>query len=70
MSTARPHAVSPAPNIVLTGFMGTGKTTVGRLIADRLGRRYGYEHSIRQKKEGDLINLLNTQTARAIGTIS
>jgi shikimate kinase len=26
-----------APNIVLTGFMGTGKTTVGRILAHRLG---------------------------------
>ncbi|MDG2114113.1 MAG: shikimate kinase, partial [Actinomycetota bacterium] len=24
-------------NIVLTGFMGTGKTTVGRALADKLG---------------------------------
>ena len=24
-------------NLVLTGFMGTGKTTVGRILADRLG---------------------------------
>lgn len=24
-------------NIILTGFMGTGKSTVGRIIADRLG---------------------------------
>ena len=27
-------------NIVLTGFMGTGKTTVGRILAERLG--YGF----------------------------
>lgn len=27
-------------NIVLTGFMGTGKTTVGRLVAERLGFRF------------------------------
>ena len=27
-------------NLVLTGFMGTGKTTVGRILADRLG--YGF----------------------------
>src|SRR5512133_513538 len=30
----------PERNIVLTGFMGTGKTTVGRLVAARLGRRF------------------------------
>jgi shikimate kinase/3-dehydroquinate synthase len=27
-------------NIVITGFMGTGKSTVGRLLAERLGRPY------------------------------
>ncbi|MCP5099189.1 MAG: shikimate kinase [Chloroflexi bacterium] len=27
-------------NIVLTGFMGTGKSTVGRIVAERLG--YGF----------------------------
>lgn len=27
-------------NIVITGFMGTGKTTVGRLLAEKLGRPF------------------------------
>src|SRR5690349_12571702 len=27
-------------NIVITGFMGTGKTTVGRCVADNLKRRF------------------------------
>ena len=28
------------PNLILTGFMGTGKTTVGQMIAQRLGRQF------------------------------
>ncbi len=30
----------PERNIVLTGFMATGKTSVGRVVAERLGRRF------------------------------
>ncbi len=54
MSTARPHAVSPAPNIVLTGFMGTGKTTVGRLLAERLGRQFVDTDEIIEERFGPI----------------
>lgn len=33
-------AVSPARTVVLVGFMGAGKTTVGRQLAGRLGWRF------------------------------
>ncbi|MGQ0849987.1 MAG: shikimate kinase [Actinomycetota bacterium] len=32
--------MSPEPNLVLTGFMGTGKTTVGRRVAHRLAKPF------------------------------
>ncbi len=34
------RAVAPPRRIVLTGFMGSGKTTVGPLVAARLGWRF------------------------------
>jgi len=30
----------PAGHLVLVGLMGTGKSTVGRMVAERLGRRF------------------------------
>ena len=38
--TAQPQSESPPRRIVLTGFMGSGKTTVGPLLAARLGWRF------------------------------
>jgi shikimate kinase len=45
-------------NIVLVGFMGTGKTTVGKLIAERLGWRFA-----------DTDALITAQTGRTVQSI-
>ncbi len=34
------YQIMPKTNIILTGFMGTGKTTVGRLMADKLNSEF------------------------------
>jgi len=41
-----------ADNIVITGFMGTGKSSVGRLIAERLGRPFVDMDLLIEKREG------------------
>jgi shikimate kinase len=38
--TSQPQSEAPPRRIVLTGFMGSGKTTVGPLVAARLGWRF------------------------------
>ena len=43
-----------APNIVLTGFMGTGETTIGRLLADRLGRTFVDTDDIIEERHGPI----------------
>jgi len=40
MAISTISAPSRVRTIILTGFMGTGKSSVGRLLADRLGFRY------------------------------
>ena len=39
-------------NIYLIGFMGTGKTTVGRKLADMLGKKFVEMDDIIEEKEG------------------
>ena len=43
-------------NIVLAGFMGTGKTTVGSLISQELNMEYVNTDDLIEKKEGMSIN--------------
>ncbi len=43
-------------NIVLVGFMGTGKTTIATAVANRLGMRYVSTDDLIEKKEKSTIN--------------
>ncbi|MDK9707413.1 MAG: 3-dehydroquinate synthase [Desulforhopalus sp.] len=42
-------------NIILTGFMGTGKTTVGKMLAARLGREFVDTDSLIEARQGRTI---------------
>ena len=39
-------------NIVLVGFMGTGKTAVAKILAEKLGMKYVSTDDLIEKKEG------------------
>jgi len=41
-------------NVVLTGFMGTGKTTVGRVLADRLGYEFVDTDAVIEARHGPI----------------
>ncbi len=43
-------------NIILTGFMGTGKSTVGRLVAAELRRDFVDMDTLIERREGRTIN--------------
>lgn len=42
------------PNIVLTGFMGTGKTTVGRVLAEKLGFEFVDTDAVIENRHGPI----------------
>ena len=41
-------------NLVLTGFMGTGKTTVGRILAERLGYTFVDTDEVIESRAGPI----------------
>ena len=44
-------------NVVLTGFMGTGKTTVGRLLAERLGYSFVDTDAVIEQRHGSIAGI-------------
>ncbi|MEZ4517185.1 MAG: 3-dehydroquinate synthase [Chloroflexota bacterium] len=53
--------MSDQENIILTGFMGTGKTTVGRKLAERLGWRFVDTDDLVVEREGrDITEIFRT----------
>ena len=48
-------------NIVLIGFMGTGKTTIATQLANKLGMRYVSTDSLIEKRENRTINEIFTK---------
>ena len=45
---------SSGPNVILTGFMGTGKSTVGRRLARRLGRSFVDTDELIESRHGPI----------------
>jgi shikimate kinase len=52
-------------NIILCGFMGTGKSTVGRLIADRLGWRFVDTDQLIEARVGRTVSQIFAQNGEA-----
>ena len=60
---------SDSRNIVLTGFMGTGKTTVGRLLAEQLGYEFVDTDQVIEQRHGkvaDIFREMGEETFRTI----
>src|SRR6187399_1176730 len=56
-------------NIVLTGFMGTGKTTVGRLLAARLGYEFVDTDEAIVERHGEIADIFRTRGEEAFRQI-
>jgi shikimate kinase len=56
-------------NVVLTGFMGTGKTTVGRLLAARLGYEFVDTDEVIVERHGEIAEIFRTRGEEAFRQI-
>lgn len=56
-------------NVVLTGFMGTGKSTVGRLLAERLGYAFVDTDAVIVERHGPIPEIFATRGEAAFRTL-
>jgi shikimate kinase len=56
-------------NLILTGFMGTGKTTIGRLVAQKLGREFVDTDLIIEERHGPIHEIFDRQGESAFRDI-
>ena len=59
------RGMSAQRNIVLIGFMGTGKTTVGKILADRLNMKFLDMDDIIEEREGKSISRIFAEDGEA-----
>jgi shikimate kinase len=59
-------ATTSDPNIIITGFMGTGKSTVGKLVAEKLGRPFVDTDEEIVKQAGKTIPEIFAQEGEAV----
>lgn len=53
--------MQPGQNLVLTGFMGTGKTTVGRRLAKKLGMEFVDTDEVIEERHGTIASIFAEQ---------
>ncbi len=56
-----PRPVTAYRNIILTGFMGTGKSTVGRILAHRLGMDHIDTDKMIERRHGPIPRIFKEQ---------
>lgn len=57
--------MSSGPNIILCGFMGTGKSTVARIIAERLGWAFEDTDRAIEARQGKTISAIFAESGEA-----
>lgn len=64
-NSAGANASQPVERIVLTGFMGSGKSTVGRALAHRLGWRFVDLDSLIEQRHGRAVSRIFAESGEA-----